>query len=98
MKARGSKRSEVVPSDQGRGRESRGNPSDAADYEAVLGCWSAHYDTCYAEGGEVYESCLAACTDSDDACSQACNEPAMDTYAGCYDVACAEVYATCGIE
>ena len=46
----------------------------------------------------MYQSCLDGCTDGEDACSQACNEPAMATYAGCYDIACADEYAACGIE
>jgi hypothetical protein len=71
---------------------------DAADYEAVLGCWNTHYDTCFGEGSAVYSDCMATCTDGEAACSQACNVPATEAYAGCYNTACADVYATCGIE
>ena len=74
------------------------DPNDAADYEAVLGCWSTHYEACYAEGGEVFEGCLASCTQDEASCKQSCNTPAMDAYAQCYAQVCANAYALCGIE
>ena len=74
------------------------DPNDAADYEAVLGCWSANYESCYAEGGEVFEGCLATCTDAEEACKQTCNTPAMEAYSQCYSQSCANEYAACGLE
>ena len=74
------------------------DPNDGVAYEAVLACWNTHYESCYAEGGEIFEGCMASCTDGEDACKQSCNTPAMDAYAQCYSVSCANEYATCGIE
>ena len=78
--------------------QSASDPNDGADYEAVLSCWNTHYESCYGAGGAVFETCMAECTQGEAACKESCNTPAMETYAGCYSEACADQYATCGIE
>ena len=72
-----------------------GSPQAQTDFNALRLCEDTHWDACYADGGEVYESCASSCADQ--ACADACGEDANVVLQNCMVDACAAEFATCGV-
>ena len=72
-----------------------GSLQGQGEFDGLRSCEENVYQGCYDEGGQVYNDCVANC--SDDACAAACNDQATTVLQECMVDGCYNEYATCGV-
>ena len=78
-------------------QESKAPASAATQFQELTQCRVTHYEACYAQSEDTWNTCVSSCTPGDAACEQTCADSANDTYEGCLQVQCSMEYQTCGL-